>query len=244
MSSDFNPLGSFAIDAPLNPKALSAGIAFRHTLPVLPPNDVDRIYLHQSAEEYGCVDDAYHAVVRLDTAVAPDAWEIAPSHDVHDNARSTFSVTDYAEHTYCRNEGAVAIALDGLIGAQVSPNDFGSEPIQMHEVEFLCAGAAAFAVTFGIDTGGFSRSLGDARSRAYVGEPNILTHAEAANLPGSPVQYASYGPAPIGTVERWDLATLIAAPAGVLVTATHASIVGIALRKRIHLYAAAMKGAR
>ena len=131
--------------------------------------------------------------------------------------------------------GSVAIAVDGLSDPQVTPNDFGSDPLQMHEIEFLCAGAAAFCVRFGIDSGGISLA-----SDPYYGEPNILTHAEAANLVGAPPAYTAYGPQPIGDVERWDLATLVPAPEGVLVTATHAGIVGDALRQRIHLYAAAL----
>jgi|GEM_PF-4034049 len=223
---EFDPRGAFRAGAALLDVALAAAAAIVPQLPKVPAGDLTRVYLHQSAEEYGCVDGAYHAVI----ALRDGAWKIELSHDVRDNARSTFAA-NYAANTYCRNRGAIGIAIDGLIGAQVSPNDFGSEPIQMHEVEFLCAAAAAFCAAYDIDATALSHD-----GNAYDGEPTILTHAEAANRPGSPAQYARYGPPPLGDSERWDLSTLVAAPAGVVVTADHAAIVGDELRARIHAY--------
>jgi len=224
----FDPRGPFRADAPILDLALTAAAAVLSKLPKVAPGGLSRLYLHQTAEEYGCVSGAYHAVV----AKPADGWQIVLSHDVRDNAFATFSPENYAEHTYRRNTGAIGLALDGLIGAGVSPNDFGSEPIQMHEVEFLCAAAAAFCTAYEIDALGTSN---DAFRPYYNGEPNILTHAEAANRVGNPPQYAAYGPQP-GTCERWDLATLIPAPAGYVVTDADASVAGDELRRRIHVY--------
>jgi hypothetical protein len=230
----FDPRGSFRESAPLLDAATLAGRAFLETLPKVPDGDLTRVYLHQSAQEYGCADAAYHAVVSLRGGI----WQIVPSHDVRTNARSTFSEVNYAPHTYHRNTGAVAIAVDGLIGSQVSQNDFGSEPLQMHEIEHLCAGAAAFCMAFGIDSGGLSYD-----ADPYYGEPTILTHGEAANIVGAPPAYTPYGLPPIGTLERWDLTTLVPVPAGVMLSDAHAKIVGDELRGRIHYYAAALRAA-
>jgi hypothetical protein len=216
--------------------ALTAAKGFLSELPAVPPGDLTRVYLHWSAEEYHCTDASYHAVV----ALSGDAWEIAYTHDVRKNAKSTFSEVNYAEATAGRNRGSCAIAIDGLIG-KFSPSDFGSEPIQMHEVEYLCAGAAAFCVRYGIDALGHATD-DDVYGGAFYGEPTILTHSEAANMVGVPPQYAAYGPAPIGTSERIDLACLVPAPPGEQVTPTHAYVVGTELRARIHAYAQALKG--
>lgn len=222
----FDPLGPFDVNAPINKDALRSARVFCRYLPMVALDDISRVYLHQSAEAYGCIDGSYNAVI----ALVDGAWEIAASHTPRDNARSTLDA-DYARHTYYRNTGAVGIAINGLDTPGASPTNFGRDPIQLHSIEFLCAGAAAYCSAYGIDSLGVSYE-----DDPYKGEHTILTHAEAANLTGSPPQYDRYGPAPLGTVERWDLATLVQAPSSVLVTSDHASIVGDALRERIHKY--------
>jgi hypothetical protein len=228
--SDFDPRGAFRAGAPIMLAAYNVVESFRRQIAPLPPGDITRIYLHQSAEAYGACDGAYNAVIPL---VDGKTWAMRIAHDPHDNARSTFSADGYAEHTFHRNTGAIGIAVNGLDTPGANPNAFGQHPLQLHAIEFMCACAAAFAKVYGIDALGFSN---DADHPEFANEPTILTHAEAANLPGSPPQYAPYGPQPIGDVERWDLATLVQAPPGVTITATHASIVGDELRRRIHDY--------
>lgn len=44
--ADFNPLGSFVADAPLNADALAQGKAFLAALPTCKEGDFDHIYYH------------------------------------------------------------------------------------------------------------------------------------------------------------------------------------------------------
>jgi len=238
VGSAFSPLGAFRADAPLLPSACDAA---RHFLNEVPPlgrrGDISRIYLHWSVEAFGCIDALYHAVV----ALRDGAWVIAPSHDVRPNMLSSFS-GDYAKNTYHRNRGSVGIAIDGLDGAGVTPYDFGSDAPQMHEIEHLCAGAAAFAAAYEIDALGISYAAYD--GDPYTGEPTIQTHAEAAHRPGNPPQYDPYfltDAPPDGDV-RWDLMSLVRLPAGVAPSFAMAVTTGDELRQRIHRYKLQLMG--
>ena len=235
MGSAFDPRGAFRAEAAIDAGIVAIARAFMREIPHVVAGDITRGYLHQSAEAYGCVDGAYNAVIPL----VDGKWAAVASHDIRKNARSTFDQNGYAAHTYHRNYGAFGIAVNGLDTPGASPTNFGADPLQLHAIDLMCAVAAAYCTSFGIDATGLSREAVPPAS-AFRDEPTILTHAEAANRPGNPAQYSAYGPAPIGDVERWDLATLVQAPASVQITADHATIVGNELRGRIHAYKLAL----
>jgi len=203
-----DPLGAFDPDAPLNKDALRNGRTVARYLPNCNDDDITRIYLHHVHPSSGCSGGTYNHVVQF----IVDRWEIIGNRNPRDNARSMLSL-DYARHTYHRNQGAVGLALDA--------------PIDSIALEFLCAGAAAYCAAYGIEPTSLSLD-----ADPYRNEPSILTHAEAANFSGDPEQYYIYGPAPVGTGERVDFATLTNAEP----TAESAFIVGEALRARIAAY--------
>jgi hypothetical protein len=231
------PLGSFDPKAPVDPAVLAATKAFLATLPDVNMGnrsnvdyadpDLTRIYLHWSVQAMGCVDAAYNFVITASNG----HFSINHSTDVRKNARSTFDPNGYAEHTYHRNTGGVGIALDGMDGA--TAENFGPDGVTVEGLTWLCAAAAAVATKYDIDISGLSLD-----TDPFYGEVNVLTHAEAANLPGTPAAYTPYGPAPIGDVERWDLAAFVPGP----VTAETATTCGNALRELIHRYKIALQG--
>jgi hypothetical protein len=233
------PLGNFNPKAPVDPAILAVAKAFMSSLPVVPMGnrnpdasdyadpDLTRIYLHWSVQAMGCVDAAYNFVVTENGG----HFQIEHSTDVRKNARSTFDPYGYAAHTFHRNTGAVGIALDGMDGA--TANNFGPDGVTVTGLTVLCAAAAAVAAKYQIDVSGLSID-----SDPFYGEINTLTHAEAANLTGSPAAYTPYGPDPIGDVERWDLASFVPGP----VTADTATTCGNALRELIHSYTIALQG--
>ena len=113
--------------------------------------------------------------------------------------------------------------------------DFGLTSVTAAGLEWLCAGAAAFAVKYGLDAAGNvangTTHQGDNGTVSTTGEPVIITHAEAAIFDG---YFCGYTDDPDC---RWDLACLV--PGG-SVTPEVAVQTGDALRARIHAYKLAL----
>lgn len=223
----FFPLGNFDTSARIEQKIIAIASRLFDTLPKLPHGDITRIYLHWSVEAMGCKDAAYNVVVERYN----NQYEMNVTHDPRDNARSTFQDECYAKHTAWRNYGAVGVALNGMDGA--TEQNFGPDSVTVAGLTYLCAATAAVACRYGIEIDGSSHDLDRPE---YDGEWPVLTHAEAANLPGNPVHSGAYayGPGPVGSLERWDLAAFTPGP----VTAFTANLCGAALRTVARKYRA------
>ena len=194
---------------PLDPHALQQGRALYNALPMLArAESITRLFSHWSVEEYGCVDGSYNVVIALTSG----AWvaEIATSPRL--NAVQVSADHPYAAHTYQRNSHAVGIAVNGMTGA--TSDDFGAEPVQLHEIEVLCAANAAVAKKYSIDLAGM-----------VGGEHTLMTHAEAAILDGY------FG-------ERWDLARL--RPSSAPLSVSEAVATGDLIRARSRQYKGAL----
>jgi hypothetical protein len=178
---------TFDDHAALDEKLIAAGVRLGLALPhIAPPLNVNHFYAHWTAGGYCGVDAAYNFTVQL----VGDEWTFVVSHDPLDNARTIETGDTYAAHTFGRNSHALGFAVDCMAGA--TPADFGADPLQMHELEALCAMLGAVAAVYKVDVG--SRNL-------------CMTHAEAAILDG---YYITDSPADGDT--RWDLARFAAAP--------------------------------
>jgi hypothetical protein len=221
----FNPLGRFDTKAPLVAAAIAEARAFAAKLPAVPRGAIDRIYGHWTVGHYNQNFGDYNGAVRFDGK----RFHLDVVGDPRDNAIGV-NGNEPHPHTFHRNTGAFGFATDDMAGA--TEHDFGPEPLTVMTLEYLCAGVAAVARAYGIDLSGTST-----RS-PFAGEPTFLTHAEAADRPGSPAQYAPYGPG--STSERWDLASFVPFPAGLSATGATAKICGDALRARAHAYKAAL----
>jgi hypothetical protein len=176
---------TFADTAPLSSALVTEGVAFAKALPpISPPLSVDHFYLHWTAGGYCGVDGAYNFTVQL----APDgeSWQMVVGTDPRDNARTIVAGEPYAAHTYLRNSHALGFVVDCMAGA--TPNDFGDVPLQMHQLEALCAMVGAVAAVPGYNVAIGNRNL-------------CMTHAEAAILDG----YFITDSPPDGDT-RWDLA--------------------------------------
>ena len=127
---------------------------------------IRRIYLHWTAGHYDNTYDDYHLNITGDGRL----WS------------SCRELTEYKEHTWHRNSGAVAVSIcccaDAVAYADGSV-DFGSVP-PTQQLETLARVVAVLC-----------RGLG-----MLIDDNNVMTHAEAADLD-------DYGPAT--TFERWDL---------------------------------------
>lgn len=225
----FNPLGNFDPNAEVNPVIVAAAKKFASSLPTVPAGSLKRLYYHWTVAPMGMCFADYN----VEALFANGKWQLKMTHDPRDNAPGLDN-NAVASHTYKRNTGAVGIAITGMDGAGVGVHNFGSDPVTVSGLTWLCAGAAALCHAYGIDVSGTSSGT------PYGGEPNLLTHAEAANHPGSPQQYTPYGPPPIGTTERWDLASFAPLPSGVELTNDMATICGNALRKLTRTYKLAL----
>lgn len=222
----FDPTGGWNPTLPVLPEALAAGKAFLAKLPKLGPGQViHRGYFHWTAAPFGCEFSEYNGEVDLDQG----AWRLYLTHTPLDNA---VDITDgpYAAHTAYRNSHAVGLAIAGMSGATV--NNFGADPLNRHELEFLCAGMAAFCAAYDIDAMGTVEvgTVHDDNNGNPVnttGEHNLLTHAECAVLDAYPT-------------ERIDLGTLVALPLGVSLTPEMRVLSGNALRVRTHVYKVAL----
>lgn len=216
----FSPLGRFDVSLPVSPAMLAAVRTLTAQLPDVPKGDLTRVYLHWSVAKPCAQFPDYNIMVNF----ADGHYTYHVSHDLKDNARSTFAAS-YATHTYHRNRGAVGICLGGMDGA--TEQNYGPDPITLTGLDFLCAAAAAVCKKYDIDASGLS-----ADKESYDNEHTILTHAEAAMLVGNPPQYSDYGIS--GDSERWDLASFVPLPSGVALTPAMARSCGDALRARIH----------
>ena len=129
--------------------------------------EIRRIYLHWTAGHYDNTYDDYHLNITGDGRL----WS------------SCRELTEYKEHTWHRNSGAVAVRIcccaDAVAYADGSV-DFGSVPPTQQQLETLARVVAVLC-----------RGLG-----MLIDDNNVMTHAEAADLD-------KYGPAT--TFERWDL---------------------------------------
>jgi hypothetical protein len=226
----FDPLGNFNPSASVDTAILLAAHALADGLPIVPTGDLTRIYLHWSVQGMCSADADYHIVI---TEKAKGHFAFSNSHDVRDNARSTFNDSGYAAHTFHRNTGGVGIALDGMDGNDVSPFDFGSDGVSVMGLTWLCAAAAAVAFKYEIDISGLSLD-----SDPFYGEIATLTHGEAADMPGVPAAYDPYGP--LSTMERWDLTIFQALPKGEAITQEMVTACGNSLRALAHTYKLAL----
>jgi hypothetical protein len=222
----FNPLGAFDPEAPLNDGALDAARHYLDELPAVPAGSLRRIYGHWTVGHFGQDFTDYNGSVSFDG----EHFHLNIPHDPSDNAIGV-NDNEPAFHTFHRNMGAFGIATDNMVFANT--HDFGPEPLTMLALEYLCAGIAAVGSKYDIDLSGVSQG------GPFAGEPNFLTHAEAADRPGNPAQYSAYGPAT--TFERWDLALFTPLPQGVPFDPAFTSRCGDALRQRAHLYKAALQ---
>lgn len=215
------PLGNFAPDAPLLAEAIAEAKLFLSRLSDIPKGLIKRIYLHWAVAGYCNTFTDYNGMVILQNG----KWVLIITHNPQDNAPGLNSNSE-ASHTWHRNTGALGISVAGMLNGDI--HNFGPDPINLHELEFLCAGAAALCVKYDIDSLGKvtedqTHSDNNGNTVHTLGEPIILTHAECAVLDS----YES---------ERWDLGTLVPLPEGVDLTPQMRTQSGDALRARIHAY--------
>lgn len=221
----FNPLGNFDQRAPINTSVLEKAHGLYSSLPSAPPSSLTRVYYHWTVSALGACFDDYN----VEALVEKEHWALKITHDPRDNS-ALGDLSNYAKHTFHRNKGAVGVAITGMDGADV--HNFSRDAVTVIGLHHLCAAGAAVCKRYGIDTTGMSHG------GPYTGEPNIMTHAEAAMLAGYPPQYDAYGIATTG--ERWDLASLTALPADVALTPQMAKTCGDALRFLTRAYKVAM----
>ena len=130
---------------------------------------IKAVYMHWTAGRYGQVYDDYHISIDYDGRIY-----------LPDNCRD---LTEYREHTYMRNTGAVGVAICGCYDASANNGyncEYGSEGVTTAQIEVLAAVVAAL-VKYG-----------------WVPMDNVLTHQEAATRDG-------YGPYSGDPETRWDL---------------------------------------
>jgi hypothetical protein len=199
------------LTGPLDSNACKQGYALLKALPPLASGQsIGRIYDHWTVEAYGCVDGSYNIVIALEGGVWAPKIACSPTN----NAVQVGSSAPYAAHTYHRNSHAIGIAVNGMAGATTS--NFGDAPIQIHEIEVLCATNAAVALAYHIDLAG-----------SIDGEHTVMTHAEAALADGY------FG-------ERWDLARLHASSAPLSAAEAHTN--ADLIRTRSHEYKLFLRG--
>jgi hypothetical protein len=215
----FNPLGNFNPNAPVSDVVIAAAKTFRATLPSIPDGLISRLYLHWSVAGLCAEFPDYNAEKEF-----VDGQHILKiTHDPRDNAPG-LNNNQMASHTWHRNTGALGIAITGMDGANV--HNFGPDPVTVAGLEYLCAGAAALCLQYGLDANGTvltgSTHLdNNGNTVNTAGEPIILTHAECAVLDAYPT-------------ERWDLGSLCPLPDGVDLTPEMRTQCGNALRQRVH----------
>jgi len=214
----FNPLGAWTASGPVNAAAVSGATAFYRRLSPITVGFIDRIYDHWTVGHYGQDFADYNACIRF----SGGHFFIDLTHDPAGNAAADEDTL--APHTWRRNSHAFGISTDDMVGA--SQHNFGPEPLTVQTLEWLCAANAAVALKYGIDLAGTCSRV------PFVGEPNLLTHAEAANTPGNPPLYANY----YTTGERWDLASETALPESMTTNDIDPRVMGNAIRSRSHDY--------
>ena len=231
----FNPLGAFRADAPVVVHIVDAALRLHDALPIAAAGSLRRLYFHWTAAAYGACFEDYTVEVNFD--VGSQAWSLVAMHDPRFNAYATFDNKSYSAATYDRNRGSISIALGDMLGAD--PRNFSHDGVTLAGLEWLCAGAAALAVRYGINVRALSTD------EPYAGEPNALTHAEAAARGGKPQRYEPYAiwsrPTPSDGVTRWDLMSFVPLPPDVEPAGWMADACGNALRERTALYAATVR---
>jgi hypothetical protein len=230
---------SFDTSGPIDGNALAAARAFLDTtLPDVPAGTIDRIYLHWVVAPFHHEFDDYNAEIDLDAAGTQ--WNMIMTHDPRDNARGVNN-NPVASHTYRRNTGAVGISVAGMDGATFG--NFGPDPIQMHELEFLCACAAAFAQKYDVQADAAAPMMYPGEGRPDR-EHTIMTHAEAALTTPSDTNaghFTHYYCFKAGSDPdcRWDLAATN--PQSAAPTEDEAFATGELLRQRIRQYKVALQ---
>jgi len=164
----------------VDPRYLSAATDLYGRLDLLGTGDsVTHAYYHWSANRYDMAYPDYNVNVILQNG----AWVPVYTTSVLLNATNPLR-TGYAAHTYLRNSFAVGICVAAMLNA--TPSNFGDFPVQIHQLEMLCAAGAAICAKYDIDS--TDPSL-------------VMTHAEAAIADG---YYVTDQPA--DGITRWDLA--------------------------------------
>jgi N-acetylmuramoyl-L-alanine amidase len=170
----------------LDPNALAEGRVLLTRLPTLSADESLRgIIGHWTAGSYTTTypdspivngdNDGYHVCV----ALSGHGWLAMLTADPRLNAIQVSGNAPYMAHAYEDNSHMVGIAACCMADATVS--DFGSYPIQEHQVHVLCAVAAAFGVKYGIDVSspdGFRSHGEDAIRFGYFGERTDLCYFE------------------------------------------------------------------
>ena len=196
---NFNPNDVVDLDL------LAACRAFYKTLPDIPTGDVRRLYLHWAVAPFGCVFEDYNFMIDL----VDGQWVIKTTGDPRDNIPGMTDKPTHS-HTWHRNSWALGIAIGGMDGATTS--NFGKDPVELHELHYLCGAAAAVALKYNLQA---DQVIGDPKSSTP--EHTIMTHAECAANDGY------WG-------ERWDLASFEPGPITISGARYHAEL----LRQRIH----------
>lgn len=152
--------------------------------PDFAPGDIQQIYTHWSAHDYGSVFPAYHFCVAI-----RDDGEIVVvnTHDVRENMRVVYDAPDdpYAAHTRKRNSHALGISVMAMQDS--TPEDFGEFPLTEELVDGLCLVGARLAEFYSVS----------------IDADHVMSHAEAALRDGY------FGTAP---EQRWDIARLKSEP--------------------------------
>lgn len=205
----------FDTEAPIDPHVLAKAVALVKALPPLENGEtIEVFYTHWTGGCYTGGDAAYNLSVVLDDAGTD--WDMIVSHSPLANARQippdAQANVDYAAHTYGRNSHALGFTVDAMFEA--TPHDFGKYPVQLHQLEHLCAMVAAAGAAYHVD-------VADANTN--------MTHAEAAILDGYFITDE-----PDDGVTRWDLERFTASETEP--SKGEAKVSGQELRRRAHLY--------
>ena len=131
------------------------------------PGQISKIYQHWTAGNYHQFFTDYHLNIDCDGALMI----------------TTNDLTEFKEHTWHRNTGAIGIAMACCVGAVAYADgtvDFGDVPPTEMQIDGMAKATAVLCEELGLD----------------INADTVMTHAEAADLD-------DYGPAT--TFERWDL---------------------------------------
>ena len=202
------------LSGPLDPHALAEGLRMYKLL--ADGLTITHIPMHWEVTGYSACDGAYNIVVTLDEP--PDKWIAHIATDPALNARQIQDGDTYAAHTYQRNSFGCGVASSGMIGA--TPENFGGQPVQLHECEVMLAVVAAAAVKYRVDT-----------HATVDGAPAIGTHAEYAIADGYYIDTSDPSP-------RWDWARLRGAPGSP--SRAEAAATGQLMRTRVAQYKTAI----
>ena len=162
---------NFDPDAAIDSDVVADAREYMTTLPAIKAGDVHRIYLHWAVAPFGCLFDDYNAMVDLESG----RWVFKTTRNPQNNVPG-LNQDPMAAHTWHRNSWALGIAIAGMDGATTS--NFGNDPVQLHELQYLCAGAAALALKYEVqandDLGGGDGYFGERWDLAMF-EPGTLT---------------------------------------------------------------------